>query len=347
LNIRVLFVFFLLLQIQSKITIGHSNEGKINLQSPEDEITAVLYNSNIEVNMSKALHNLMKGVPVVFYGNNLSKINEFYLPTFAIVNRTMAESSLVASGLWLQKEGNTTIEHQVQVYDSSFTQNDLDSIYRWLGELSPVITPSGYRIEALIEQIDHHEPYGVLKTETEILRILEDNSESDWYDISVTQKLTPGINLTSSSWEWNWLQYIMNGSLGTSNVYLSDYDPPPNKETLGGPFSFLWRILGFDIRDFIPWLHPPESKIVSLDKSDFSVELFIVRFEAPRDYSYSDEPFEIRHHYVLRVNECEDPMFWHQSQAQYAQSESFPQIPYITPPLASGYVVKQSKREEA
>jgi hypothetical protein len=343
LNIRVLFVFLLLLFTQSiNIIYGQTEPvGQINLPSPTGEITAVLYNSEGDVNMSQALDHLMNGVSVVFYGNNSFNVIELYSPEFVIENHTTSESRLVASGLWLQKDGNTRIEHQIQIYDFSFTQTDLDSIYRWLSETSPVTTPTGYKIEGMITQIDHHEPYGVLETETEVLRVLDDNSEYDWYDVSVTQRLTPGVNYTSSSWEWNWLQYTMNGSLGSSNVYLSDYDPPPSNELPEGPFSFLWRILGFDLRDLIPWLSPPEPKVVGIDMSDFSLELFRARYEAPRDYRYKNEPFEIRHHYVLRIDEGNAPRFWHQTQAQYTQSRTFAQIPYITPPLASGYVAKR------
>lgn len=298
-----------------------------------------MYDSDTNWNRSQALKYLLDGVTVVFYGNNSFNIYELYSPTFIIENRT--GSRLVASGLWLQRDGDNWIEHQIQLYDSSFTQKDMDSIYQWLNETSRETTPTGYMIEGLITQIDHHEPYGRLETKTDMLRVINDNSEYDWYDISVTQRLTPGISYAESSWEWGWLQYTMNGSHGLSNVYLSDYDPPPRNEAPEGPFSFLWRILGFDLRDFIPWLSPPEPQVVGVDMSDFSIELFRARYETPRGYKDKDEPFEIRHHYVLRTDESVAPRFWHQTQAQYTQSGSFAKVPYITPPLASGYVSKQ------
>lgn len=340
---RVFIVLLLILATQNiSLTLEYSqNQRHINLQSIDDYVTTVFYDSASPFNESQALNYLIDGVPVVFYGNDSFNIYELYKPIFAIDNHTITDNRLVVSGLWLQKEEGTIIEHQIQIYDSSFTQEDENSIYKWIDTIRPETTPEGYVIEGLITQINHHEPYGKLETETDILRILDDNSEYDWYDISVSQHLTPGINYTSSSWEWSWLQYTMNGSLGSSNVYLSDYDPPPRNEVPEGPFGFLWKILGFDIRDLIPWLSPPKLQVVGVDMSDFSIELFKARYESPTGFKDKDKPLKIRHHYVLRTDEGIAPRFWHQTQAQYTQSGTFVQIPFITPPLTSGYMTKQ------
>ena len=85
-------------------------------------------------------------------------------------------------------------------------------------------------------------------------------------------------------------------------------------------------------------MFPPEPRVLGLDMSDFSIELFRARYEAPRKYNYRNEPIEERHHYVIRITDGELPVFWHQTQAQYTQADDFAQIPYITPPLASGYI---------
>lgn len=343
-NTRIFFALLLLISVQSSCFAGGypgpEDGSQIVFVSPEGELLAAIYNSGVGINVTEALNHLMGGGPVVFYGNTSLPISGLYSPRLAIGNGSVTDSRLVASGLWLQPDGTETIEHQLQVYDSSFTKADMDSIYSWLNELMVITTPTDYVFEGVITEIDHHEPYGVLETRTEVLKVAESNDEYDWYDVSVTQRLTPGINYTTSSWEWNWLTYTMNGSLGTSNVYLSDYSPPPRNELPNGPFTFLWRILGFDLRSLIPWLMPPEPKVEGMDMSDYSLEVFRAKYQAPKAYRYKNEPMEIRHHYVLRIDEDSLPRFWQQTQVQYTQAEDFAQIPYITPPLASGYVAK-------
>lgn len=301
------------------------------------QVNGLVYNSGNEVDMDEINAQLLNSIPVVFTGNNSGEIYQIYTPRLVIENST-SETQLVAGGLWLQTEENETIEHQIQVHDTDFTEKALESVNNWLNENSPITTPAGFSITGIITQIDHHEPYGVLWTRTEVLKLVENNKEYDWYDVTVTQRVTPGANYTTSSWEWNWLQYTMNGSLGSSNILLSDYDPPSSEELPEGPFGFLWRLLRFDLRKYIPWLFPPEPRVLGLDMSDFSIELFRARYEAPRKYRHRNEPLEERHHYVIRVEEGELPVFWHQTQAQYTQADDFAQIPFITPPLASGYI---------
>ena len=298
-------------------------------------VDAIVYDTSNSVDGTEA--NLLSGEPVVLTGTNSDYIYHNYSPELIITNGT-SETKLIACGVWLQTEQNETIEHQIQVHDTGFTEKAQESVHKWLKENSPVTTPAGYHRRGIITQIDQDEPYGVLWTRTEVLKLIEDNSEYDWYVVTVTHRLTPGVNYTTSSWEWNWLQYTMNGSLGASNILLSDYDPPTTEELPEGPFGFLWKILRFDLRNYIPWLFPPEPRVLGLDMSDFSIELFRARYEAPRRYKYRNEPMEERHHYVIRIKDGELPVFWHQTQAQYTQADDFAQIPFITPPLASGYI---------
>ena len=283
---------------------------------------------------------LLIGEPVIFTGENSNKLFQVYSPSLIIENQT-STNRLEANGLWLQKMKNETIEHQIQVYDIDISEKVLESVYSWSKEITLTTTPEGYKILGSISQIVHHEPYGLLESRTEVLKLVEDNNAYDWYDVTVTQRLIPGANYTTSSWEWNWLQYTMNGSLGTSNIYLSDYDSPVGEELPGGPFSLLWRLFGFDIRKYIPWFFPVAPKIIGVDMSDFRLELFRTRYEAPRNYMYKKEPLEKRHHYVIRIEEGGSPIFWHQTQVQYSQVDDYAKIPYITPPLASGYVTKK------
>ena len=301
---------------------------------------AVVYDTDNNVDVIEAQERLQDSYPVIFTDEDASQLFQLYSPSLVIENQT-SDFKLVALGLWLQNEGNETIEHQLQVYDTGLTDSSIESINKWQDENPTVTTPTGYKILGIITQIDHHEPHGMIETCTEVLQLVEENSEYDWYDVTVTQRLTPGSNYTSSSWEWNWLQYTMNGSLGSSNIFLSDYDAPSQEELPEGPFGFLWRLLGFDLRKYVPWLFPPEPRVLGLDMSDFSLELFRVRYEAPRRHNYRNEPLEERHHYVIRTEDGKNPVFWHQTQAQYTQRDDLAQIPQITQPLASGYVIKK------
>ncbi|MCW4011687.1 MAG: hypothetical protein NWF07_01710 [Candidatus Bathyarchaeota archaeon] len=242
---------------------------------------------------------------------------------------------LVVHTGWLQE--NEPIHHQLLVYDYSLTQRANASVQKWRDELTALSSPDGYRIMGVVTEIDHHDPYGVLETTIEVLKMQEENTEYDWYDVTVSQTLTPGANYTSD-WEWNWLTYTMNGTYGKGNIMLSDYDPPPSHEAPTGIFTFLWRLLGFDLSNYLPWIGRPEPVLEGVDMSDFSLEVYRVRYSAEREYSHRDEPLEIRHHYVARVVDGGEPVFWHQTQVQYTQAEDYAQIPVITPPLATGYI---------
>ncbi|TFH17544.1 hypothetical protein E4H04_04830, partial [Candidatus Bathyarchaeota archaeon] len=167
-NTRIFFALLLLISVQSSCFAGGypgpEDGSQIVFVSPEDELLAAIYNSGVGINVTEALNHLMGGGPVVFYGNTSLPISGLYSPRLAIGNGSVTDSRLVASGLWLQPDGTETIEHQLQVYDSSFTKADMDSIYSWLNELMVITTPTDYVFEGVITEIDHHEPYGVLET---------------------------------------------------------------------------------------------------------------------------------------------------------------------------------------
>ncbi len=250
-------------------------------------------------------------------------------------NGTRGDLELVATRTWVQD--TEPVFHELRVYDYSQTERSNTSVQKWLDELTPVSSPDGFKILGSITEVDHHEPYGVLETRIEVLSMEENNTVYDWYDVTVYQSLTPGANI-SSEWEWNWIRYTMNGSIGAGNIELTEYDQPPSHEPPRGIFSFLWQILGFDLRNYLPWLRVSEAVLEGTDQSDSSIEVYRVQYAAPREYSHRDEPLEIRHHYVVKVTEGVFPVFWHQTQVQYTQAEDFAQIPYITPQMASGYI---------
>jgi len=258
---------------------------------------------------SLAVENLLNGTPVILHGE--TGLNEIYQPRL-LVEKNIEEFTLVSSGLWLQKDGETLIEHQLRVYDLSLNQRSLESEKKWLKELTPITTPEGYTVMGSYTEVYHHEPYGVLETRIEVLKIIEVDPLYDWYDISVYQVLTPGANYTSR-WEWSWLSYTMNGTRGQPNIALIEYDPPPQNEAPSGIFSFLWKILRIDIHNILPWLKRAEPRIKAVDLSDYDEEVFKVKYSAPREYSKRNEPLRVRHHYVVRVTDGDAPMFWHQT----------------------------------
>ena len=131
----------------------------------------------------------------------------------------------------------------------------------------------------------------------------------------------------------------MNGSTIDSNVFLSDYDQPPNDELPTGLFSFLWRVLNFNFKKLLPWLYVPELEVEGVDMSDFSRELFKVQYRAPDGFQRSDEPLSVRHHYVLRVEEGESPRFWQGTQVKYMRGSVIAGVPYYSPLMGEGYLI--------
>ncbi len=308
--------------------------------SEKPEMTMV---SSSEFNQSKIQNLIQCNSPVVLYGEDVSSLGDVFGPSFVTTNRTDTNTELVVSGFWLQEVGGNTIEHQLKIYDIDYRVSLRGKIGNWVEESGMMSAPEDYLIEGRITSIEYHEPYGFIETEMDILKLVEDDLEYDWYDVSINQHLVPGSNYSSTSWEWNWLTYTMNGSLGKSNIHLSNYDQPPRNEPPKGPFSFLWRIMGFDIRDILPWLKPEDPRMRIIDMSDFSQELYRVRYSAPEIYMHKNEPLTVSHHYVIRVTGHQSPVFWHQTQVKYTQSSDFAKIPYITPPLVSGYIEKKKE----
>ena len=250
-------------------------------------------------------------------------------------NGTHGDLQLVANETWIQD--TELVFHELRVYDYSLTQQANASVQMWREDLTELTHPDDFWIMGVITEIDHHAPYGELETRVEVLKVEENNTIYDWYDVSVYQSLTPGANI-SGTWEWNWIQYTMNGTYGGGNIDITEYDQPSSHEPPKGIFTFLWRILGFDLREYLPWLRVNEPVLAGSDLSDSTKEVYRVRYLAPREYPHRDEPLEIRHHYVLRVGDGENPVFWHQTQVQYTQADDFAQLPYITPPMADGYI---------
>ena len=253
--------------------------------------------------------------------------------SFILTGETDNSTRIVAASI--SKQGS--LEHSIILKDYTKNTDYNETINQWKDDVTSQVF-SSYNVLAIRTEIEYHEPYGVLKTKTELVKVNDTSSEFDWYDVTVTQSLTPGANSSASDWEWGWISYTMNGSKEDSNVFLSDYDSPPTNELPTGLFSFLWRILNFSPRNFFPWLYVDELKVEGIDQSDFSLETFTVRYQAPDRYLRSNEPLEVRHHFVLRVFDGVNPKFWQQTQVKYVRGNVIAAPAYFSPLMHEGYL---------
>lgn len=279
-----------------------------------------------------------RGAPVVFYGGQPERLLDVYRPRIYVEGSPLGGSRVVVLGV-IAAEGNKSNEFVLRMLDRSYTEDALEHAYSWVedcrGETVDGSLSDRYESMGTLRMVERHEPYGVIESTVELVRMLSDGSETyDWYDVTVTQTVSPGRHLGDSGWGWSWLEYRMNGTWPGANVYLTDYDQPPAGERPVGLFSFLWRIMTFRWDEAFPWLRE-EPVVQGLDMSDFSVELFMARYENIGD---SDAPFTVRHHYVLRVWEGQPPVFWHQSQIKYVKGMAFNVERHITPPILEGLV---------
>ena len=280
-----------------------------------------------------------KGAPVVFYGEQPELLLDVYRPRIHVEGSPRGGSRLVVLGV-IAAEGNISNEFVLRVLDRSYTEDALEHAYGWVedsrGEAVDGSLSDRYESVGTLRTVERHEPYGVLESTVELVRVLDDGSETyDWYDATVTQTVSPGRHLGDSGWGWSWLEYRMNGTALGANVYLTDYDQPPAGERPVGLFSFLWRIMTFRWNEAFPWLRE-DPVVQGLDMSDFSVELFMARYENVGDAGVQ---FTVRHHYVLRVGEGQAPIFWHQTQIKYVKGMAFNVERHITPPILDGLVI--------
>ena len=277
------------------------------------------------------------GAPVVFYGDQPERLLDVYMPRIYVEGASSEGAMLVALGV-IAASGDRSGDSVLRVMGRMFTEDVLEHAVGWVedcreeAEGSP---PVGYERVGLLREVERHEPYGVVESTLELVRVLGDDSETyDWYDVTVTQTVSPGRHTGDSGWGWGWLEYSMNGSADGANVYLSDYDAPPSGEPPVGLFSFLWRIMTFRWDEAFPWLRE-EPIVQGLDMSDFSRELFMARYENSGD---AGAQFTFRHRYVLRVEEGRAPIFWHQTQVKYVKGAAFNVERHITPPILDGLV---------
>lgn len=266
----------------------------------------------------------------------MGQLGSIYNQSLVLRGETDNTTNIVARGLWLGHSG-AAVEHTLEVRDYEETDALQSTLQGWVDRVTADtdLPPELVATKTLIEL---HEPYGVLETRVEVLKVGDISHEFDWYDVTVNQELTPGSNSSGSDWQWEWLTYTMNGSMAESNIHLSDYDAPPPSELPTGLFSFLWRFINFSFRSLIPWLNVPEVDVEGLDMSDFSRELFRVQYRAPDGFTRANEPLEVRHHYVLRVEDGRLPIFWQGTQVKYLRGSVIAGVPHYSPLMAEGYL---------
>ena len=287
-----------------------------------------------EVELASALQD---GEIMVFYGNATEQFHSIQSLSLTLSGETDNTTRVVAIGVWLQESQGSVIEHVLVVRDYDDTPTILNVIQGWLEYLlADLDVPP--ELVATRTMVEFQEPYGVLETRVELLKVNDTSPALDWYDVTVSQELTSGSNSSGSDWECDRLTYTMNGSMLESNVFLSDYDQPPSGDLPTGLFSFLWRLLNFNLRKLFPWIYVPEIGVEGVDMSDFSRDLFMVQYHAPDGFQRSNEPLEVRHHYVLRVEDGTPPKFWQGTQVKYVKDNVIAGTPYYSPLLAEGYL---------
>jgi len=316
--------------------VSAEEAGVIGIIEEGKEIAFLVDSKNV-INATRWKGALNEGTPVIVYGNNTDQFKKVYNSSLTLTGDTDNTTNIVAVGVWLQGSGEQTVEHSIIVKDYEFRAANLQSVYKWLDETLEY-GDSSLILAGTRTEVEYQEPYGILEGRVELLKVNDTSDEYDWYDVTVNQELTPGSNSSGSDWEWNWLTYTMNGSTVDSNVFLSDYDQPPSGELPTGLFSFLWRILNFNVRRLFPWLYAPEVEVEGVDMSDFSRELFMVQYRAPDGFQRSDEPLRVRHHYVLRVEDGEPPRFWQGAQVTYMRGSVIAGVPFYSPLMGEGYL---------
>lgn len=299
-------------------------------------VTIHLYDVPV-YNEVELVNSLKDGEAMVFYGNASDQFHSVHNLSLTLIGETDNTTKVVANGIWLQASQGSVTEHILVVKDYEIKPRNLNVIQGWIDYILAE-SDAPPELVASRTMVEFHEPYGILETRVELLKVIDTSTSFDWYDVTVSQELTPGSNSSGSDWEWNWLTYTMNGSMVKSNVFLSDYDQPPSGELPTGLFSFLWRVLNFNIRKLLPWLYVTEVEAEGVDMSDFSRELFMVQYRAPDGFQRSDEPLSVRHHYVLRVEDGEPPRFWQGTQVKYMRGSVIAGVPYYSPLMGEGYL---------
>ena len=267
------------------------------------------------------------GAPLVVTGGNATLLLE-------AVNITLEgpqTGETLAAGVMILDAGTRNVTNTLIVQASAGGEFSPDQLTEWSGYTAPVT--NGYELQGAWTVIDLHRPFGSSTVTVEVVKLLDDGSAlNDWYDVTVTHRVVPG---RQTGWRLDWAGYTMNGSAPESNVELSSYSSPATAEEPTGLFTFLWRLLRFNLRRLIPWNLTPPPKVHVTDNSSYTEEVFSIEYRLDNEPPEAREGFTERYSYVLRVPEGVKPVFWHADQAKYVKGMIGEK--YITP-HGGGYI---------
>jgi hypothetical protein len=284
------------------------------------------------------LQSLGVGTPVVFYGEGAELLLEVAEPRIALKG---GEAPIVV-GVWWQGGDAEAPVSVLVIRDANYEDISLEAAIAWAGE--SLEAPTGaqgqlYSLVGAVTEVDRRLPLGVLTSKTEVVRVVDSSDEYDWYDVTVTQTLTPGSYTGSSGWRWSQLTYTMDGSQPGANVELTSYDAVTENPEPKGLFTFLLRIMTFRWSSLLPWLWGSDQGTTWTDDSDYARSLYSVRYEAPEGSDDASAPLEARHHYVVKTAEAAAPNMSVWTQVTYIKGGALSAERYTTPPTGGALTI--------
>ena len=311
------------------------------LVDPAGRVTARFYNMDAysDSKTQEVLQSLGAGTPVVFYGEGAELLLAIAEPRIVL---TGGEAPIVI-GVWRQGGYMEAPVSVIVVRDANYEEISLKEAIAWASE--PLEAPTGaqgqlYRLVGAVTEVDRRLPLGVLTSRTEIVCVSDSSDEYDWYDVTVTQNLTPGSYTGSSGWRWSQLTYTMDGSQPGANVELTSYDAVAENPEPRGLFTFLLRIMTFRWSSLLPWLWGREEGTTWTDDSDYARSLYSVKYEAPEGSDDASAPLDARHHYVVKTAEAAAPNMSVWTQVTYIKGGALSAERYTTPPMVGTITIR-------
>ncbi len=246
-------------------------------------------------------------------------------------------------GAWRQGGDVEAPVSVLVVRDTNYEEISLEAAIAWTSE--PLAVPTGaqgqlYRLVSAVTEVDRRLPLGVLTSRTEIVRVSDSSTEYDWYDVTVTQTLTPGAYSGASGWRWSQLTYTMDGGQPGANVELTSYDAVTENPEPRGLFTFLLRIMTFRWSSLLPWLWGRDQGTTYTDNSDYARSLYSVRYKAPEGSDDASAPLETRHHYVVKTAEAVAPAMCTWTQVTYIKGGALSAERYMAPPTGGTLTIR-------
>jgi hypothetical protein len=332
----------LLIAVVALVALAPPTLGQVNttestdftLVDPTGRVTARFYNMDAysDSKTQEVLQSLGAGTPVVFYGEGAELLLEIAEPRIAL---TGGDAPIVV-GVWLQGGDAEAPVSVLVVTDANYEEISLEEAIAWAGEPLTVPTVAQrqlYSLVGAVTEVDRRLPLGVLTSKTEIVRVSDSSAEYDWYDVTVTQTLTPGAHLGASGWRWSQLTYTMDGSPPGANVELTSYDAVTENPEPRGLFTFLLRIMTFRWSSLLPWLWGRDQGTTWTDNSDYARSLYAVRYEAPEGSDDAAAPLDARHHYAVKTAEAAAPTMSVWTHVTYIKGGALSAERYTTPPM--------------